>query len=328
MVTDRKNKRITLGLTLSLTTAVMFTLDAPLAQMQGIAPCPGGLPGQLAAPKPGQPGKKRKVDSCRSRGLGGSNSQVQNQAKNNFCAKTSPVPITIDTFIRLQQAVNAIPLNKLPRGAPQTLPTAQQRKQIQRLTITGNDGKSLTLGEGTVVVFAAFVNGARHSNVCSGEDVNCKDLGCENNDIHIELSDSALQANEAGDPKLKDQKLCSRGVVVEISPHFRPAEWENFDSDDYRNDFATHPIRFKGQLFFDASHPPCDPQKPVEPIRVSIWEIHPVYAIDVCKKNSLADCQVDNESVWEPFAQTLGKKSVKPGTSCQPCHQATKAVSH
>jgi hypothetical protein len=173
MVTDRKNERTTLGLTLSLTTAVMAMLYTPLAQGQGITPCPGGLPGQLAGPKPGQPGKKRKVDSCRSRGVGGSNSRVQNQAKNNFCAKTSPVPITIDTFIRLQQVVNAIPLNELPRGAPQTLPTAQPRKRVRRLTITGNDGNSLTLGEGTVVVIAAFVNGARHSNVCSGEDVNC-----------------------------------------------------------------------------------------------------------------------------------------------------------
>ena len=292
MPIDFKNQGIMLGLTLLVATAAITTIGVPLAQGQGIKPCPGGLPGQLAAPNPGQPGKTRQVDSCPLQGKGGANSQAQNQAKNNFCAKAVPIPITLDTLIKLQQVVDTIPQNKLPRGTPQTIPTAQQRKQLQHLKITGADGKQLTLGEGDAVVLAAFVNGARHSNVCSGEDVNCKDLGCENNDIHIELSDSALSSDEASNQNLKDQKLCRRGVVAEISPHFRPAEWENFDSADFQSDFAAHPIRFKGQLFYDASHPPCNPQKPEAPIRVA---------------------------VWEPFAQRLGKKAVQPGVSCQPC---------
>jgi hypothetical protein len=43
-------------------------------------------------------------------------------------------------------------------------------------------------------------------------------------------------------------------------------------------------VRLKGQLFFDASHVPCRPGKPVNPARSSVWEIHPIYSVDVCKR--------------------------------------------
>jgi hypothetical protein len=42
------------------------------------------------------------------------------------------------------------------------------------------------------------------------------------------------------------------------------------------------------------------------PSRVSSWEIHPVYAIDVCKKKSLNSCKADNDSVWTPLDQWQG----------------------
>ena len=35
------------------------------------------------------------------------------------------------------------------------------------------------------------------------------------------------------------------------------------------------------------------------PKRISLWEIHPVYAIDVCKKKSISSCRRDVESDWE-----------------------------
>jgi hypothetical protein len=36
------------------------------------------------------------------------------------------------------------------------------------------------------------------------------------------------------------------------------------------------------------------------------WEIHPVYAIDVCKKKSLNNCKANNDSVWTPLDQWQG----------------------
>jgi hypothetical protein len=54
-----------------------------------------------------------------------------------------------------------------------------------------------------------------------------------------------------------------------------------------------------GQLFFDASHKPCESDTDtVSPKRISGWEIHPVYAIDVCINTTLASCPAGNESKW------------------------------
>lgn len=54
--------------------------------------------------------------------------------------------------------------------------------------------------------------------------------------------------------------------------------------------------------FFDASHKPC----PDSPARFSLWEVHPIYAIDVCKKATLEECPADGASVWTPLDRWLG----------------------
>jgi hypothetical protein len=40
-------------------------------------------------------------------------------------------------------------------------------------------------------------------------------------------------------------------------------------------------VRLTGPLFYDASHDPCTPTKKSSPARRSIWEIHPLYGIEV-----------------------------------------------
>jgi len=52
---------------------------------------------------------------------------------------------------------------------------------------------------------------------------------------------------------------------------------------------------------FDASHVPCAPDKEANPARLSLWEIHPVYAIDVCSETTIAACRIDDESLWTPL---------------------------
>lgn len=39
-----------------------------------------------------------------------------------------------------------------------------------------------------------------------------------------------------------------------------------------------------GPLFYDGSHVPCHDDKRPNPQRASVWEIHPVYSVDVCKQ--------------------------------------------
>jgi len=55
-------------------------------------------------------------------------------------------------------------------------------------------------------------------------------------------------------------------------------------------------------LFFDA-HRVCENGKrlPGHSARVSNWEIHPVYAIDVCKFTTLTSCKPDDENLWKPM---------------------------
>lgn len=222
-------------------------------------------------------------DECDIEGMGSDLSRLQNRAKNNFCATGTPVAVTRTTFIRLQQAADKFDKSEIPWGSGNSLPP-DRSKLKGVVTVAGKK-----LGEGTVVTFVGFILSARNSNVSKGESVNCKKGGKANNDIHIELGNSP-SADE-----------CS-AVSAEITPHFRPAAWEeivDFDHDP-------HPFKFTGQLFFDASHVPCRPGKRANPARASVWEVHPVYSIEVCKNKTLAGCPANDASKWTPFDKLVG----------------------
>ena len=61
----------------------------------------------------------------------------------------------------------------------------------------------------------------------------------------------------------------------------------------------------RGQLFFDGSHVPCtkdgkagfnparDNAKDFE--RLALWEIHPIYAIDLCKYKQTSQCRFSDK---------------------------------
>jgi hypothetical protein len=241
----------------------------------------------------------------------------QNAQKNNFCAPTASVtPVTLATFSQLNEASNNEP--SIPKGEP-----PESRAKLANII---KSGKGKRLGEGKTVSFVGYVLDARHSNVDkdnpltagNGESVQCNLLGCAYNDIHITLAEDPHEA-----------KMCNT-IVGEIVPHYRPPAWDLFDSPDYVSFFKTHPVKIIGQLFFDGSHVPCtaegkagnnparDNAKDFE--RLALWEIHPIYAIDVCKFTSKSKCDPANQSAWLPFSQLqtrLGLTSVKPTDKCQ-----------
>jgi len=134
--------------------------------------------------------------------------------------------------------------------------------------------------------------GVRRAATAALKTVRLKDVI----DMHLVVISSSDRENT---PECKS-------VTVEISPHFRPDKWDA-DTILSAND---HPLRFTGQLMYDAAHRPCSGSPPTSgfqaPSRVSSWEIHPVYAIDVCKKKSLTSCKADNGSVWTPLDQWQG----------------------
>jgi hypothetical protein len=255
-----------------------ITISASILQSatgQGFhPPCASNLPFQLKTLKQSQP-----IDaSCDLDGDGSDASRLQNKAKNNFCAPGASIRVTNNTFFRLEQRIETrLTQMNIKWGTPQQIPAS--RDMLGDVLTQGG----VSLGEGSVVRYVAFVLDAHHSNLSGGEKVNCDKSGEKNNDIHISLG-------------LDPNTIPCDSVTAEISPHFRPDSWNDFDQ--Y---WIYNPVRITGQLFFDASHKPCKPGHPVQPARISSWEIHPVYAIDVCKNSTLGGCPAGDDSKWIPF---------------------------
>lgn len=242
---------------------------------------------------------------------------TQNAAKNNFLARDTPVPLNFTDFTRLQQ-------------------TSEQEIRAGKIVLQGKYPEDRTrlhglikvrgkaIGEGSVVSLQAYVFNANYANTkfskladgmpARGEAVDCDNPELEWNDIHIALSPSS-------NPKTDE---CTT-VTAEISPHYRPAVWSRFHDGQnpdiealipgllkqhiVENQIAGgHPLRLRltGPLFYDASHQPCGfsggkVSERHAPERRSIWEIHPIYRIEVFDVTSRHWLDLD---LW---ANTQGK---------------------
>ena len=228
--------------------------------------------------------------------LGGSQPHIlQNLAKNNFCATGAPLPVSYNAFVGLQTAVNN--MSGLVWGSGQKLPA--DRSVLQNLSV--KDGaRSLTVGEGSKVVHVAYVSAYEFADTHGGEDVNCNLNGDGTNDIHLTLRQTPGLILKR--PSTLPDPRCD-SVSAEISPHFRPAAWNKLASPSSNAIFTARPLRITGALTFDAEHKPCTAGKPAtgSPVRISVWEIHPVYAVDVCKNTTLAKCKATDDAAWTPF---------------------------
>ncbi|HET8546937.1 MAG TPA: hypothetical protein VFL57_02995 [Bryobacteraceae bacterium] len=206
--------------------------------------------------------------------------QLESAAKNNFCATNAPVTITTRTLRSLQRVMDNNPSIRKE--------LKESREPLKAVLTVG--GKRI--GEGTNVQLVAYLLEAHFpkSNVRKGELVNCKLRGEANNDIHIALASS---------PNVDD--VCD-SFTAEMSPHFRPEAWNEV----VKLSLGNRPVRVSGALFFDGSHRPCTPTKRASPPRASVWEIHPVYAFDICRFRTRSKCGAGNDSVWIPLHEWLG----------------------
>ena len=160
------------------------------------------------------------------------------------------------------------------------------------------------VGEGSVVFLEAYVFNANYANTKyskrsdgtpgQGEAVDCDNPTLDWNDIHIALS-----------PAVNSKTDECTTVTAEISPHYRPAVWSRFHDAQKPEIEAQIPgllkervienqtsnsrplrLRLTGPLFYNASHQlwVFRGSKVVErhsPERRSVWEIHPIYRIEV-----------------------------------------------
>lgn len=212
---------------------------------------------------------------------------LQNEAKNSFCRSGTAALVTFWSFSQLQKKLD----QKVPVAAHWNREHLPNDRSVLASLYTTTEGA--TVGEGSVVHLAGWLMKLRKGNA---ESCNCEGTKKDETDMHLVLISSSDRENT---PE------CS-SVTAEISPHFRPDVW---DGQELLAANA-HPLRFTGQLFYDAAHRPCSgsPAQPgaSAPARVSSWEIHPVYGIDVCKKRSLRSCKADDESAWTPLDKWPG----------------------
>lgn len=200
---------------------------------------------------------------------------AENHLKNNFCVTGNPVDITYDNLLQLEAARKDVHDPELPNVA------ARRAELTNVITVNGHG-----VGEGTLVRLVIHVIEAHPADIGTGESVNCYRSSKKENDIHIALGQQT-KADE-----------CS-SVTAEISPHYRPDTWTS----DSVNSVGEHPVRITGQLFYDSSHVTCHDGKRPSPPRASLWEIHPVYSIDVCKLTDITACRNAPASEWERLDQ-------------------------
>lgn len=228
----------------------------------------------------------------------GPDSAKQNTIKNRFClpgAPTTPIEISFDTFDALQKAAQDkhIPFGRkvvIENGKKTSFEDLPPDRSL--LVDITTDAQGRPLGEGSLVTLEGFIFKAQHSNLGQGESVNCNLPTLAANDIHIALSRTKKGAQTKG-----ESSECET-VTAEITPHHRSAVYNRFDTNpaDFLNGkpqkqgadklkgkplpLQSARVRLTGQLFFDGSHSPCRNGKGGPPRR-SIWEIHPVFGIEV-----------------------------------------------
>lgn len=238
------------------------------------------------------------------------NSQIQNAIKNNFCAAVgnkTPETFTPQMLVDLQTKTTV-------RSGYQQEPA--DRKALQ------------ALGEGKLIRMKAYLYEAHHADLGGGESVNCNGKTELQNDVHMAL---------VADPNAKE----CQSVTAEISPHYRPDSWNQIGHDEIYNSttrmytpdprmealLKNHAFRITGQLFFDASHQvcPCGVKGNCAPVRASLWEIHPVYMIEVCRPG--AQCDANKDADWLAFDRWWGNRPA-PGPSPVPARRPHRHALH
>jgi hypothetical protein len=242
--------------------------------------------------------KKNPIDkSCPPEGTPNTpNHAKEYQAKNNLCAPEPSIDVTLADLIAMQKDVENDA--RIPIGHRET--PVPDRGVLKNIHTMSNGRK---IGEGDRIRLLVFVTGAKatgttsHPDGTAGEGVNCGHLGAAINDIHIDIGSSPTT------------HACD-GIVAEMIPHFRPAVWTPANL----NKLRSRPVRITGHLFLDSRHhlSTCsNPSMGGDPPRISLWEVHPVYGIDVCRSTNVSECVISNDDRWVAFDKWLGSPAAR-----------------
>jgi hypothetical protein len=233
--------------------------------------------------------------------------KAQDRQKNNLCATGTPTELTIQQLKTLQADVDQTDLDygSTHTKPPHAGPPANREEFFQKEHDRG-------FGEGDPVTFVGYIVEAKKGG---SETVNCNCTDPASIDVHMALATKriVLKRNAKDDPPEVKKKntasnnaaLCRNSFATETIPHLRPAALELGAISPLVNKKI---VKITGQLFFDASHRPCKGSVAGsgDPARLTVWEIHPVYSIEVCTKTSLAQCTVASSN-WQPLQASRGR---------------------
>jgi hypothetical protein len=204
-----------------------------------------------------------------------------NNAKRGIGADTSGpfTRLTFQQFVRLQAIVDD---KGIDLGHNSHL-TQAERDELKDLNL----GDGTTAGEGDRVELVGFIASDHELGSSSKESVNCRLNGrFADNDVHIPI---VARADDT----------VFHSVVVEPIPQDRPNSWTLAAFRKLQRDGTQ--IRIRGQLVLDNAHrvndSPDDAGVSNEPKRLTVWEIHPVKHVFVCKKAS-NNCDSTTAAEW------------------------------
>lgn len=206
-----------------------------------------------------------------------------NQTKRHLSTTSHAKTLSWDDFVTLQEDADSTV------GQHNDL-DAKDRAKLRNISVSS--GK---VSEGDLVQLDGFLVGNPHPN-SSGESVNCNLSGSDNNDFHIPFAD---------DP----DKSPFQGIVVEMIPQDRNEshpEWTTKTLNKIKK--ARRMVRFSGQLLYDNMHlVNSDEDNSIgnQPPRFSLFEIHPVTDVSVCKQAE-TQCAAGD---WESLEDFLKEKA-------------------
>ena len=222
------------------------------------------------------------LDQCTPNGCGdpGSAQAILNSTKRRQPPGTNTRRLTFADLKNLQQRASDLV------GQHNEL-TQAERDQLVNLAVSSG-----TVQEGSLVKVRGFLAQGLdpHAN-SSGESVNCRLTGQDQNDFHISL------VRNAGEDEFK-------GIVVEMIPQDRNPGWTLTKLKNIKQQGKR--VLVVGALFYDNIHiVNDDPNHPLggQPKRTSLWEVHSITKFFVCTKAS-NNCSVSStgpSSGWKPL---------------------------
>lgn len=226
---------------------------------------PPDSPVAKTASKAASPPCASPLDQCPADGCGepGSAQAVLNSTKRRQPSGTNSRTLTFADLKNLQQRASDLV------GQHNEL-TQAERDQLANLTVSSG-----TVHEGSLVKVRGFLAQGLdpHAN-SSGESVNCRLTGQDQNDFHISI------VRSAGEDEFK-------GVVVEMVPQDRNPGWTLTKLKNIKQ--QKRRVLVIGALFYDNIHiVNDDPNHPLggQPKRTSLWEVHRITKVFVCTKAS------------------------------------------